>query len=270
VSSWLPAFLMQIISDKSVDPQTDNVMQDSNSPKTVLVTGSAVRVGRAIAVTLGRAGYQVAIHYNHSADEASQTVAEIKDAGGVASSFQADLSQPWQTVPELCRSIRSELGSLDVLINNASLFKEGTLLQTTKESWERQHRVNLEAPFVLSQEFVRGLPSDQQGHIINICDWRGESHPPGHDAYTISKAGLVALTRMLSLELASRIQVNGIHPGAILPPPGADEDHERRAKETIPLNCTGSPEDIVRGVLYLLDSKFVTGEILNITGGEHL
>ena len=170
----------------------------------------------------------------------------------------------------MCQSIRAEFGGLDVLINNASLFEEGLLLDTTEESWDRQFAVNLQAPFVLSQEFVRGLADNSHGHIINICDWRGETHPPGHDAYTLSKAGLVALTHMLASELAPRIQVNGIHPGAILPPPNAHEDHDRRAKESIPLNRTGSPEDIVIGVLYLLQSSFVTGEILNITGGEHL
>jgi glucose 1-dehydrogenase len=245
-------------------------MKESHSQKTVLVTGAGVRIGRAIAVALGRNGHQVAVHYNRSKEEAQQTVAEIRNAGGVAHSFQADLSQPLLSVPEMCQSIRAEFGGLDVLINNASLFEEGLLLDTTGESWERQFAVNLQAPFVLSQEFVRGLADDSRGHIINICDWRGEAHPPGHDAYTLSKSGLVAMTNMLAKELAPRIQVNGIHPGAILPPPGADEDHDRRAKESIPLNRTGSPEDIVSGVLYLLQSSFVTGEILNITGGEHL
>ncbi|MDC0274482.1 MAG: SDR family oxidoreductase [Planctomycetaceae bacterium] len=245
-------------------------MQESHSHKTVLVTGSAVRIGRAIAVALGRKGYQIAVHYNRSKEEAVRTVAEIQSEGGVAHSFQADLSQPLRSVPGMCQSIRAEFGGLDVLINNASLFEEGLLLDTTEESWDRQFAVNLQAPFVLSQEFVRGLADNSHGHIINICDWRGETHPPGHDAYTLSKAGLVALTHMLASELAPRIQVNGIHPGAILPPPNAHEDHDRRAKESIPLNRTGSPEDIVIGVLYLLQSSFVTGEILNITGGEHL
>lgn len=246
------------------------MMNETTRSQTVLVTGSAVRVGRAIALELGRSGYSVAVHYNSSRDEAEQTVAEIRELGGTAHPFCGDLSQPVETARELCQAVRDELGSLDILINSASLFEEGTLLETTEEMWNRQFVVNLQAPFFLSQEFVRGLKPDQHGHIINICDWRGEQHPPGHDAYTLTKSGLVAMTRMLAKELAPRIRVNGIHPGAVLAPPDADEDHNRRAKQTIPLNRTGSPADIVRGVFYLLESEFVTGEILKITGGEHL
>lgn len=245
-------------------------MNEKPQTQTALVTGSAVRVGRAIALALGHAGYQVAVHYNTSRDEADETVAQIRKQGGIADAFSGDLSQPNKTARQLCESVRTELGGLEILINSASLFEEGTLLETTAEMWDRQFAVNLQAPFFLIQEFVRGLRSNQRGQIINICDWRGELHPPGHDAYTLSKSGLFAMTRMLAKELAPNIRVNGIHPGAVLAPPDADEDHNRRAKETIPLNRTGSPQDIVRGVLYLLESEFVTGEILKITGGEHL
>lgn len=245
-------------------------MTETSTPQTVLITGAAVRIGRAIALELGRLGYQVAVHYNTSEEPAEQTVAEIRELGGVAKSFSGDLSDPVTTSKTLCQSVQEEFGHLDILINSASLFEEGTLLETTEEIWNQQFAVNLQAPFFLCQELVRGMGNDRSGQIINICDWRGEQHPPGHDAYTLTKSGLVAMTRMLAKELAPRIRVNGIHPGAVLAPPDADEDHDRRAKQTIPLNRTGSPKDIVRGVVYLLESEFVTGEILKVTGGEHL
>lgn len=247
-------------------------MSESISPKpqTALVTGAAVRIGREIALGLAADGYRVAVHYNSSAAEAAQTVQEIRRAGGVAESFQSDLSDPSATAETLCAEVREEFGTLDVLINNASRFEAGTLLEATADQWHRQFTVNAQAPFFLCRSFAAGLPEDRRGHIINICDWRGERHPAGHDIYTLTKSCLTAMTRLLARELAPRIQVNGIHPGAILAPPAADADHDLRARETIPLNRTGSPREIVRAVQYLLRSPFVTGELLNVTGGEHL
>jgi len=247
-------------------------MNDSASPnpQTVLVTGAAVRIGREIALALGADGYRVAVHYHSSEAEAVQTVGDIRRAGGVAEMFQGDLSAPAATAESLCTAVREEFGTLDVLINNASLFESGTLLEATTDQWHRQFAVNLQAPFFLCRAFTAGLPEDRTGHIINICDWRGTRYPPGHDIYTLTKSGLTAMTRMLARELAPRIQVNGIHPGATLAPRSGGEDHERRARETIPLQRTGFPQDIVRAVRYLLHSPFVTGELLNVTGGEHL
>lgn len=245
-------------------------MIESKSPQTVLITGAAVRIGREIALALAEDGYRVAVHYRSSQSAAEQTVEEIRSSGGIAECFQADLGGPVEIAAELCAKVRSELGSLEVLINNASLFETGTLETSTAEQWNRLFSVNLQAPYFLSQSFVAGLAEDRSGQIINLCDWRGERHPPGHDVYTITKAGLFSMTRILAQELAPRVRVNGVHPGAVLAPPDGDGDHDRRARETIPLERTGSPEDIVRGVRYLLQASFVTGEVLNVTGGEHL
>lgn len=243
---------------------------ESSRQPTALITGSAVRLGKQIAMALSQAGYRVAIHYNKSRDQAQQTVSEIINSGGTACAFEGDFSQPVSTAASLCQSVRNEWGSLDLLVNNASLFEAGTLLEATEGAWNRLLAVNLQAPFFLSQSYFKGLSPDQSGHIINICDWRGERFPSGHDIYTLTKSGLVAMTKMLAQELAPRVRVNGIHPGAILPPLGAEEDHQIRAQESIPLRHPGESDDIVRGVLYLIESPFVTGEILNITGGEHL
>ena len=229
-----------------------------------------MRIGREIALALAADGYRVAVHYHSSQSAALQTVEEIRTAGGIAESFQADLSGPASVASTLCTDVRSKLGSLEVLINNASVFEAGTLDTSTLEQWERLMTVNLQTPYFLCQSFVAGLSEDSRGQIINLCDWRGERHPPGHDLYTMTKAGLVAMTRLLARELAPRVRVNGINPGAVLAPADGEEDHDLRATETIPLKRTGSPEDIVRAVRYLLQSPFVTGELLNVTGGEHL
>lgn len=243
-------------------------MTRSLKNRTALVTGSAVRVGRAIVLGLAERGCRVIVHYNRSRAEAEQTVAEAQAHGVEAIAVSADLNDPAATAAHLFREASEQGMSPDILINNASVFEAGTLIETDEALWDRQQTVNLKAPFFLCREFARQLGNERQGDIINLCDWRGLQHPPGHDVYTLSKAGLVALTNMLAQELAPMIRVNGIAPGAILPPVDGSIDFEQRAREFIPLKQTGSPADIVRGILYLLESEFVTGEMLRISGGE--
>lgn len=243
-------------------------MTRSLKNRTALVTGSAVRVGRAIVLGLAELGCRVIVHYNRSREEAEQTVAEAQAHGVEAIAVSANLSDPAAAATQLFRELSEQGMSPDILINNASVFAAGTLTETDEALWDRQQTVNLKAPFFLCREFARQLGNERQGDIINLCDWRGLKTPPGHDAYTLSKAGLVALTNMLAQELAPMIRVNGIAPGAILPPVDGSIDFEQRAREFIPLKQTGSPDDIVHGVLYLLESDFVTGEMLRISGGE--
>jgi NAD(P)-dependent dehydrogenase (short-subunit alcohol dehydrogenase family) len=168
-------------------------------------------------------------------------------------------------------------GSAEVLINSAAIFEAGTLAETTSELWDRHLAVNLKAPFFLAKEFARQFSktdtaTNRRGHILNILDFRA-THPAAgrsHLAYTIAKSGLAALTEALAVELGPGIQVNGIAPGAILPPPGKDEAYLQSLAKNNPLHRVGSPEDIVKAALYLLQSDFLTGEILHVDGGEHL
>lgn len=240
--------------------------------KVAIVTGGAVRIGRAISLALASEGMSVCLHYGSSQDAAEQTAAEILNAGGAVVTVQADLAEPQTAAKVIFDAAREEFGQVDVLVNNASIFEPGTLADLTSEGWQRHQTINLAAPTFLCQQFASELsrrPGDT-GAIINIADWRAQRPQAGHLAYTISKSGLVALTQILAQELAPSVRVNAIAPGAILPPPGAAADFEEQIASCIPLHRTGSPAGIVDAVLFLLRSNFVTGEVVHVTGGQQL
>jgi NAD(P)-dependent dehydrogenase (short-subunit alcohol dehydrogenase family) len=236
--------------------------------RVALITGAGVRVGRAIALGLAQQGADVAVHYNSSSAAAEEVVAAIHGMGRQAIALPADLGDMNDVISLIPRAADA-LGTVDVLINSASIFERGTLDSTTTENWSRHLDINLRAPFFLCQAFARQLPAGHRGHIINVADWRVARPGTQYMAYTLSKSALVTLTQSLALGLAPSIQVNALAPGAILPPPEDDGYFERLA-ERLPLKHTGKPQDIVDAVLYLLRSDFVTGEVLHITGGEHL
>ncbi len=234
-----------------------------------IVTGAAVRLGKAMALGLAQAGADVAVHYNRSVGPAHETVAQIQALGRRAVAVQADLSDAG-AVQDIIPAVREALGAIDILINSAAIFERGTLETTTEELWDRHLAINLKAPFLLCQAFARQLEPDRHGHIINIADWRALRPGKAYVAYTVAKAGLIALTKTLALGLAPQVQVNAIAPGAILPPPGKPNEELQRLVPRIPLGHTGSPPDIVEAALFLLRSEFITGEVLSVTGGEHL
>jgi len=236
--------------------------------RVVVITGSAVRIGRSIALALADAGADICIHFNTSAAAARETCGEIERRGRKAMSVSADLSDPVSAAETIFSAAVSEFGRVDVLVNSASVFENKTLENATEADWDSQLDINLKAPFFLSQKFAAQLPSDQAGHIINIVDWRARRAGIGHLPYRISKAGLVTLTECLALELAPGIQVNAIAPGAILPPPGEDRSYLEKRAAGVPLKRAGNPEEICQAVLYLLNSDFVTGEVLTVSGGE--
>lgn len=160
-------------------------------------------------------------------------------------------------------------GQIDVLVNSAAIFEEGNIFSSTPESWERQFALNLRAPFFLAQHFARQIKG-RRGHIVNIADWRGVRPDTTHLAYNLTKAGLIAMTRELALALAPNIQVNAIAPGAILPPPGKDRSYLERLASKVPARRVGSTAEIARTVIFLLESDFVTGDLIYVTGGQHL
>jgi pteridine reductase len=237
--------------------------------KVALVTGAGVRIGRAIALGLAREGAHVVVHYNSSAGPAQQVVQEIEALGGEAEAIQADLRDVGR-LAALVEAGVARWGQVDILVNSAAIFERGTLLATDEANWARHFDINIKAPFFLCQAFARCLQPEQRGHIINIADWRAERPGTQYMAYTLTKSALVALTRSLALALGPNVQVNAIAPGAILPPPDDADRYFERLAERLPLKRTGSPEEIVATVLYLLHSDFVTGELLHVTGGEHL
>ena len=238
--------------------------------RVALVTGGAVRLGRAIALGVARAGANVALTYHRSVEAAQGTLSEIQALGREARAFQVDFSQP-QGATTLVDEVKKWQGHVDILVNSAAIFEHGDWDDTTYENWDRHLTINLKAPFFLSQAFARAVKVEgAKGHIVNIADWRAVRPGSDHVAYTIAKAGLVAMTYSLAQALAPEIQVNAVAPGLILPPPGAGEGFMTRKVGEIPLGRVGSPDDVVRAVLYLLTSDFVTGELLYVTGGEHL
>ncbi|MFV0446058.1 MAG: SDR family oxidoreductase [Planctomycetaceae bacterium] len=241
------------------------------SGRTALVTGGAVRIGRAIALHLAAEGANVAIHHGRSKAQADEVVAELTAMGVNSCAVQADFAEASPSLAAtLFDQIESQLGPVAILVNSAAIFEAGTLVSTTPESWDRHFAINLQAPVWLSQQFARRLPADRDGAIVNLIDWRGLRPPPGHLAYTLTKAALVAATRMLAQELGPRIRVNGVAPGAILPAPGDDPKTFEQRGSRNPLQRTGSPEDIADAIVYLVTARFVTGEIVSVTGGEQL
>ncbi|MCR9201692.1 MAG: SDR family oxidoreductase [Planctomycetaceae bacterium] len=234
-----------------------------------IVTGGAKRLGRHIVCALARElKMNVVVHCGRSLTEAEVLVQELRGDGVQAAAVSADLSQPAAAAEQVFDTART-LGTPTVLINSAAVFDEALLEDVDERHVESTFAVNTYAPLMLSRQLaVSSGGADSQ--IINLLDWRATRPGADHLAYTASKAALAALTKGMAQQLAPRIRINGIAPGAMLPPPGADDWHDERAKDAIPLKKRGTPDDITAAVLYLLQAPFITGEILHVSGGEQL
>jgi pteridine reductase len=237
--------------------------------KAAIVTGGAVRLGRALALALGEEGVRVCIHYGSSASAAEAVVGQIRAMGSDAVAIQADLGRPSE-VTSIVERAAAHLGQVDILVNSAAIFEPGNWDDTTGANWDRHFAINLKSPFFLSQAFAVQVGRGRPGHIVNIADWRGARPGPDHMAYTLTKAAIIAMTKSLALALAPNIQVNAIAPGLILPPPGQDQAYLERKASQVPAQRVGSPQEIARAMVFLLRSDFVTGDLVFVTGGEHL
>ncbi|MDZ7373331.1 MAG: SDR family oxidoreductase [candidate division KSB1 bacterium] len=231
-----------------------------------LITGAAKRIGRAIALELARAGFDIGIHYRGGAEAAKEAKAEIEQLGVRCELFEADFGPGFQA-EELVRRAAELLPGLSVLVNNVSVFEAGDLLDVDEKQFERVLAVNLRAPFFLTQAFARHC---RKGVVVNILDTRVAQNPTQHFVYTLSKKALREFTKMAALALAPDIRVSAVCPGAILPPPGQDASYLAEKARRIPARRSGSPEDVARAVLYLVQNPFVTGEEIFVDGGEHL
>jgi len=234
--------------------------------KSALVTGAARRIGSAISLALAREGANVAVHYSGSEKEALSLVAEIEKLGVRTAALRADLFDKGELETLLDRA-REALGTIEILVNNASIFPSDTLGTVELESLERNLEINAWAPLVLTRAFAA---QSEHGHVINLLDSRVSGFDHTHTAYIFSKHVLSAITRTAALELAPGIAVNGIAPGLILPPAGKDEEYVDRLAQTVPLKRRGSPEDIAAAAVFLATSEFVTGETIYVDGGRHL
>ncbi|WP_303979289.1 SDR family oxidoreductase [Dongia mobilis] len=244
-------------------------MAPSAQPQIAFVTGGAKRLGRAIALKLAGAGWDVAIHCHSSIDAAEATAAEIRALGRRALVLQADLGQEAE-VELLLPAIGRDLGPVSCLVNNASVFEMDKVDTATRESWDRHIETNLRAPLVLSQAFARQLPTGMPGNIINMLDQRVWKLTPYFLSYTVAKMGLWTLTRTLALALAPQIRVNAIGPGPTLPSPRQSPEHFAAQSAAMPLGHGATPDEIAAAALYILSSPSMTGQMIALDGGEHL
>ena len=234
-----------------------------------LVTGAGKRIGRAIAHALAEDGYDVAVHYGASKDEAIAVVAAIETKGRRAAALAADLAREGETQKLIGAAVK-ELGPLTCLVNNASRFERDEALTVTRASWDAHLETNLRAPFVLMQEFARQLPADQHGAIVNLVDERVWNLTPHFVSYTLSKAGLWTLTQAMAMALAPRIRVNAIGPGPTLPSPRQSAEQFARQQAGVPLQRGATPEEIAAAVRFILASGAMTGQMIALDGGQHL
>jgi pteridine reductase len=236
--------------------------------KIALVTGAGRRVGRALALALGDSGCRVAIHYGQSEQDANETAALIRSMGSEAITVQADLQDPIQ-VASLAESVSDQLGPIEILINNASIFDKTNLAETSVDDWDRHLAINLRAPFLLAQAMQAQL-GDSHGKIISLNDWR--TARPTRFAYGVSKTALSGLTRTLALSMAPNVQANEISLGAILPPSDIPVDRPRdEIKIDLgPADRMGSLNEVADAMMMLVQNDFITGETINVDGGRHV
>lgn len=243
-----------------------------SSPRPIaLVTGAARRLGAAIARRLHAAGYDLALHYRHSAADMAALVAQMEaERPGSVLALQADLAE-YDRLPELVAHTLGRYGRLDALVNNASAFSPTPLGTITPADWDAQFLINARAPLILAQAAAPHLKA-ARGAIVNLVDIYAERPLRDHVVYCMSKAALVAATRALALELAPEVRVNAIAPGAILwPEEGKAEAAKSALLARTPLGRTGSEDDIADAVLWLLQSAgYTTGHVLPVEGGRLL
>lgn len=233
-----------------------------------LVTGGAVRVGRAITLGLAEAGYDVAIHYHASEEEAREVGGRVEEAGRRAVLVSGDLSDV-ADAEEVVGGVEEAFGRLDLLVNNAALFESTNLLEVDEPRWDRVLGVNLKGPFFLVRRAAPLLRASR-GSVVNILDLSAFRPWRLHPHHAVSKAGLLHLTRVMARSLAPEVRVNAIAPGTVLPPEDASQEEVDRDRDRSILDVPGSPEDVVRTVLFLAGSPFITGDVIVVDGGEHL
>ena len=240
--------------------------------KVALITGGK-RIGQMVAAQLAARGADVALSYSRSRDAAEQTARSVRASGRRAEMFQADLSQPAECRALVDRTV-DKLGRLDILLNMASVYAARPFDELTVADWDASLNVDLRAAFLCAQAAVPHMRRQGGGHIVNFSDWIAKSGRPryrGYLSYYVAKAGVIALTEALALELAAdNILVNAIAPGPIVAPADLSDEARRAVEDATPLGRWGGEIEIAKAVLVILDGDFMTGETLRIDGGRHV
>ena len=245
------------------DAKTEGTLQG----RVALVTGAAKRIGRAVAVRLAEEGADVVVHYRSSKEEAAEAIAEIEKIGRRAVAVQADLGDVSQ-IKRLIAETGKQFGRLDILVNSAANFLPSSIVSTTEQVWDASLDTNLKAPFFCAQA-AAPLLKRSRGTIINFADVGGLLAWAGYIAHSVSKAGVVMLTRCLAKELAPEVRVNAIAPGTITMP-GDPPEWEEDFIKLAPLRRSGRPSDVAETVVFLARSEFITGQVIVVDGGRTL
>jgi pteridine reductase len=236
--------------------------------RNALVTGAGHRVGRAIALALAARGMRVAIHYNSAEQGARETLEQVHAAGADGDVFAADLTRA-DAPEQLVAAVREKFTTLDVLVNSAAVMLRTPFGQTTAKQWDDIMALNLRAPFLLTQAAAPLLKASH-GVVVNIADLAAFETWPAYLPHGISKSGVVHLTRSLARLLAPEVRVAAIAPGTVLLPDNWDAASSEHLVETTPLHRNGSPDDVTRTVLFILDSDYLTGETIIVDGGRNV
>jgi NAD(P)-dependent dehydrogenase (short-subunit alcohol dehydrogenase family) len=236
--------------------------------KVALVTGSAKRLGRTIALELGKQGCNVAVHYRTSEKEAMETVAELQRMGVKAIPFQADLTDEDQ-VKTLMHSVAKAFGRLDILVNNAAIFARSPFEQLDLTTWRKFMEANLTSVFLCCRYAADFLREGEGGVIVNISDTSAFKPWTGFLPYCVSKAGVISLTLGLARALAPKVRINCVALGTVLPPE-EDEEWRRKMSEKTLLKRLGTPEEVAQAVLFCITCDYLTGAVIPLDGGRHL
>lgn len=231
-----------------------------------LVTGGAVRLGKAFALSLARAGYDIALHYNASREAAEATAEEIRGAGVECEPFPFDFSAEAEMAP-LVEKVAARFPHFNLLLNSASVYQSAPLMETDRALFESQFKVNFQAPYFLTQAFAKAR---DRGCIVNIIDNKIAFNQFQYSAYLLSKKALAEFTKLAAVELAPNFRTNGIAPGVTLPADTRTPDYVKWRIQGIPLQRQGTPDNLCQALHYILDNEFVNGQILMVDGGESL
>ena len=244
----------------------DSQRVDFLTGSTALITGAAKRLGAQIAMTLAAQGVNLVLHYYHSRAEVESLGAQLSSLGVKVWVVAADLASS-DSLHALWEQALLKAGAIDHLVNNASVFPEDTLETMEIEDLFASLNVNTLAPFILARAFAA---QGREGSVVNLLDTRMVDYDREHAAYHLSKRMLFTLTRMMAVEFAPLIRVNAVAPGLVLPPEGKDRTYLESLMHTNPLKAIGTPEGVAEAVLFLLRSRFVTGQVIFVDGGRHM
>ncbi len=235
----------------------------------VIITGGAKRVGAAMAIYFAKRNHDIALHYNHSENEAVELQKQIKTLGVNCEIFTQDLSN-FSGLEQLIKNIHAKMPHCNALINNASIFERCEFMETDEALFDREFSINFKAPFFLTQYFAKYFGINKNACVINVLDTDIAQNHISHFAYLLSKKSLADFIKMAALALGPNVRMNGVCPGSMLPSEENYEGYEEKTKQLVPLKLQPSLDDLSEAVFWLTEQSSITGQIINIDGGKHV